>query len=162
MKTSVKIWMDLDGTVYDLYNINNWEPRLRAEDPTVFEDGDFIGDYDRFISICNKLVSIGVQFGVITWLSMQSSVEYEIECTEVKRSWVKKFMPFVTEFNAQSYGTPKQNAIQKRAKTMYLLDDNKEVCEMWKTEKMRKSINVNRDGLTTIEALEKIYTELTK
>ena len=43
-----------------------------------------------------------------------------------------------------------------------LLDDNKEVCEMWKTEKMRKSINVNRDGLTTIEALEKIYTELTK
>ena len=162
MKNSVKIWMDLDGTVYDLYNVNNWEPRLRAEDPTVFEDGDFIGDYDRFISICNKLVLIGVQFGVITWLSMQSSVEYEIECTEVKRSWVKKFMPFVTEFNAQSYGTPKQNAIQKRAKIMYLLDDNKEICEMWKTEKMRKSINVNRDGLTTIEALEKIYRELTK
>ena len=162
MKNSTKIYMDLDGTVYDLYNINNWEPRLRAEDPTVFEDGDFIGDYDRFISICNKLVAIGVQFGVITWLSMQSSVEYEIECAKVKRSWVNKFMPFVTEFNEQSYGTPKQNAIQKRAKTMYLLDDNKEVCEMWKTEKMRKSINVNRDGLTTIEALEKIYTELTK
>ena len=57
MKNSVKIWLDLDGTVYDLYNINNWEPRLRAEDPTVFEDGDFIGDYDRFISICNPLVS---------------------------------------------------------------------------------------------------------
>ena len=86
----------------------------------------------------------------------------EIECIEVKRNWVNKFMPFVTEFNAQSYGTPKQNAIQKRAKIMYLLDDNKEVCEMWKTEKMRKSVNVNRNGLTTIEALEKIYTELTK
>ena len=44
MKNSVKIWLDLDGTVYDLYNVENWEPRLRAEDPTVFNDGDFIGD----------------------------------------------------------------------------------------------------------------------
>lgn len=162
MKNSVKIWLDLDGTVYDLYNINNWKPRLEAEDPTVFEEGGFIGDYDRFISICNKLVSIGVQFGVITWLSMQSSVEYEIECTKVKRSWVNKFMPFVTEFNAQSYGTPKQNAIQKRAKTMYLLDDNKDVCEMWWAEETRRAINVNCNGLTTIEALEKIYRDLTR
>ena len=66
-------------------------------------------------------------------------------------------MPFVTEFNAQSYGTPKQNAIQKRKeqKQCICLTITKKVCEMWKTEKMRKSINVNRDGLTTIEALEK-------
>ena len=93
---------------------------------------------------------------------MQATEEYERECAEVKREWVKEFMPFVTEFTAQTYGIPKQNAIIKRAKRMYLLDDNAEICEMWKTEKMRKSINVNRDGLTTIEALEKIYRELTK
>ena len=162
MKNSTKIYFDLDGTVYDLYNVENWEPKLRAENSAVFREGNFIGDYDRFKSICEKLVAIGVQFGVITWLSMQSSPEYEIECTKVKREWVKKFMPFVSEFNAQSYGTPKQNAIQKRTKTMYLLDDNKEVCEMWKTDKMRKSINVNKDGFTTIEALEMIYCELVK
>ena len=45
---------------------------------------------------------------------------------------------------------------------MYILDDNKEVCEIKKKKKMRKSVNVNRNGLTTIEALEKIYAELTK
>ena len=91
---------------------------------------------------------------------MQASEEYELECAKIKREWVKKFMPFVTEFTAQSYGIPKQNAIKKRAKTMYLLDDNKEVCEMWNTNKMRRAINVNNDGLTTIEALELIYCEI--
>ena len=69
-------------------------------------------------------------------------------------------MPFVTEFTAQTYGIPKQNAIIKRTKRMYLLDDNAEVCEMWKTEKMRIAINVNRGELTTIEALEKIFNEI--
>ena len=157
---SIKIYFDLDGTVYDLYNVENWLEKLRSEDASVFSEGNFIGDYNRFKTVCEKLVSVGVQFEVITWLPMQASEEYEIECTEVKREWVKKFMPFVTEFTAQSYGIPKQNAIKKRAKTMYLLDDNKEVCEMWKTDKMRKAINVNRDELTTIEALEMIYCEI--
>ena len=153
---SIKVILDLDGTVYDLYSVENWLEKLRSEDSSVFSEGDFIGDYNRFKTVCEKLVSVGVQFEVITWLPMQASEEYELECTEVKREWVKKFMPFVTEFTAQSYGIPKQNAIKKRAKTMYLLDDNREVCEMWKTDKMRKAINVNRDGLTTIEALEMI------
>lgn len=157
---SIKIYFDLDGTVYDLYSVENWLEKLRSEIASVFSEGDFIGDYNSFKTVCEKLVSVGVQFEVITWLPMQASSEYELECTEVKREWVKKFMPFVSEFTAQSYGIPKQNAIKKRAKTMYLLDDNKEVCEMWKTDKMRKAINVNRDGLTTIEALEKIYCEI--
>ena len=157
---SIKITMDLDGTVYDLYSVENWLEKLRSEDSSVFSEGDFIGDYNRFKTVCEKLVAMGVQFEVITWLPMQASPEYELECTEVKREWVKKFMPFVTEFTAQSYGIPKQNAIKKRAKTMYLLDDNKEICEMWKTDKMRKAVNVNRDGLTTVEALELIYCEI--
>ena len=157
---SIKIYMDLDGTVYDLYNVVNWLEKLNLEDAQVFSEGDFIGNYNEFWEICNKLLAKGVQFGVITWLPMQASSEYETECTEIKRLWVKKFIPFVTEFTAQSYGVPKQNAIVKRCKRMYLLDDNSEVCEMWKTNKMRIAINVNKGELTTIQALEKIYNEI--
>lgn len=157
---SVRIYFDLDGTVYNLYGIENWEPKLRAENPDVFKEGDFIGNHEDFTDICGKLLKKGVQFGVITWLPMQASPEYELECTETKREWVKQYMPFVTEFTAQSYGVPKQNAIVKRAKTMYLLDDNAEVCEMWRTEKMRIAINVNRGERTTIQALKEIYTKI--
>lgn len=157
---TTKIYFDLDGTVYDLYNIENWELKLRSENADVFNEGNFIGDYAKFIAVCAELIKKGVQFGVITWLPMQATEEYERECAEVKREWVKKFIPFVTEFTVQTYGIPKQNAIIKRAKRMYLLDDNTEVCEIWKTEKMRIAINVNRGELTTIEALEKILDEI--
>lgn len=157
---SVKIYFDLDGTVYNLYGVNEWEPKLRAENPNVFREGSFIGDYQEFMNICNKLLEKGVQFGVITWLPMQASPEYEVECELVKREWVQRYMPFVSEFIAQSYGVPKQNAIIKRAKTMYLLDDNTEICEMWQTEKMRVAVNVNKGERTTIEALKEIYEKL--
>ena len=53
---SIKVYMDLDGTVYDLYNIENWEPKLCAEDADVFKEGNFIGNYTRFIAACSELV----------------------------------------------------------------------------------------------------------
>ena len=59
---SIKIYFDLDGTVYDLYNVENWLEKLRSEDASVFSEGDFIGDYNRFKTVCEKLVSLGVQF----------------------------------------------------------------------------------------------------
>ena len=34
---TTKIYFDLDGTVYDLYSIENWEPKLRAENVEVFK-----------------------------------------------------------------------------------------------------------------------------
>ena len=157
---SVKIYFDLDGTVYNLYGVNEWEPKLRAENPNVFREGSFIGDYQEFMNICHKLLKKGVQFGVITWLPMQANPEYEVECELVKREWVRQYMPFVSEFTAQSYGVPKQNAIIKRAKTMYLIDDSTEVCEMWQTEKMRVAVNVNNGERTTIGALKEIYEKL--
>lgn len=157
---SVKIYFDLDGTVYNLYGVTEWEPKLRAENPNVFKEGSFIGNHKDFTDICGKLLEKGVQFGVITWLPMQASPEYELECAKVKRQWVERYIPFVTEFTAQRYGIPKQNAIVRRAKTMYLLDDNAEVCEMWQTEKMRVAVNVNRGERTTVQALKEIYAKL--
>ena len=125
---SIKVYMDLDGTVYDLYNVTEWLGKVNLEDAQVFSEGNFIGNYRyRDWEICNKLLTKGVQFGVITWLPLQASPEFETECAEIKRLWVKKFMPFVTEFTAQSYGVPKQNAIVKRCKRMYLLDDNQSI-----------------------------------
>ena len=63
---NIKVYMDLDGTVYDLYNVVNWLEKLNLEDAQVFSEGDFIGNYNEFYEICNKLLAKGVQFGVIT------------------------------------------------------------------------------------------------
>lgn len=152
---SKKIFFDLDGTLYNLYEIDNWLDSLKYEDATVFERGDFIGDYERFMNVVKELLAKGFTFGVISWLPMYATPEFENECAKVKEKWVKKYLPFVDEMTFQRYGTPKQNAIQKKAQTMYLLDDSKEVGRVWATPKQRIHFLVDED-FTAVKILEEI------
>lgn len=157
---SIKIWFDMDGTVADFYSQENWLEMLQNENA-----GAFINCQPLFTELFYKTVAClaakGVQFGVITWLPMQASPEYEDICRAEKIAWCKKYLPFISDFTAQSYGIPKQNAIKKHATTEILIDDNSEVGAMWKTAKRRsfrqvsntKSVNsVLLDILEEIEA----------
>ena len=150
-----KIYFDLDGTVYDLYSIKSWLNKLQAEKEEVFLEGKFLGNYEDFMESISELISYGYNFGVITWLPMQASPEYEEICRQEKIKWINKYLPFVSEINICSYGIPKQNCIQKRAKLMYLIDDNIEVCKMWETPLQRKAINIDSE-FTVINALNEI------
>lgn len=148
-----KIYFDMDGTVYDLYGIDNWLDMLRNEQEGAFTVGQPLVDMERLKKVCLKLIEEGYQIGIITWLPMGASLEYCEVCTREKRIWAEKNMPYISEFYAQEYGTPKQYAPIKRAAEMWLIDDNKEVREMWVTEKQRKAIDANYD---IIEALYEI------
>jgi hypothetical protein len=150
-----KIYFDMDGTVYNLYGIKNWLQMLRNEERGAFTVGKPLVDMTRLEDVCVNLIKKGYQIGIITWLPIGASVEYMEICTEEKRNWVERYMPYVSEFYAQEYGTPKQYAPMKRAAEMWLVDDNKEVREMWVTEKQRKAIDANNDILEALEELER-------
>lgn len=159
MRNSIKVYFDLDGTVYDLYNKPNWLDDLENEKPNVFTANRFMPDPVRFRKLIGDLLMLGVEFEVITWLSMQSSPEYEKVCSAEKTEWVKKYMPFVQKVTCLSYGIPKQNAITKRSGLMYLIDDNADVCKQWETKKQRVALNVN-SVYTVLDALEQIRNEI--
>lgn len=152
---SKKIWMDCDGTLYDLYSIPNWLDKLRNEEEQVFSTGSFMGNYTEFLKEISRLFAAGYEFGVITWLPMGASPEYEEICRQEKIEWIKQYLPFVHDINITSYGIPKQNTIKKRAKQMILIDDNSEVCKMWETNSMRKAINLT-DNFDIVAALQSI------
>ena len=157
---SIKIYFDMDGTVADFYGQENWLEMLRSETAGAFANCEPLFDETRFYKAVSRLLSIGVQFGVITWLPMQASPEYETICTAEKMEWCKQFLPFISEFTAQSYGIPKQNAIRKHASTEILIDDNSEVCTIWKTAKQRKVMPVSGYYDSVCVALEIIADEL--
>lgn len=148
-----KIYFDMDGTVYDLYGMENWLDMLKNEEKGAFTLGEPLVDMNKLKKVCLELISIGYQIGIITWLPMGASLEYCEVCTKEKREWAEKNMPYISEFYAQEYGTPKQYAPARRASEMWLVDDSKEVREMWVTEKQRKAIDAN-DNI--IKALERI------
>lgn len=148
-----KIYFDMDGTVADLYGEKNWLDNLRNE-----REGSFINlrplvDMNELAMVCHQLMNLGYSFGVITWLPMGASYEFERVCEEEKRAWVEEFMPWVSEFYAQSYGVPKQYAPSKRAAEMILIDDNAEVRAMWNTEVQRSSIDATQDIIKELKKL---------
>jgi hypothetical protein len=148
-----KIYFDMDGTVADLYGEKNWLNNLRNE-----REGSFINlrplvDMNELAMVCHQLMNLGYSFGVITWLPMGASYEFERVCEEEKRAWIEEFMPWVSEFYAQSYGVPKQYAPSKRAAEMILVDDNAEVRAMWNTEVQRSSIDATQDIIKELRKL---------
>ena len=156
---SVKVYFDLDGTVFDLYGKSNWLEILRTEQIGAFQ-GSFLPEIDlnEFYATIEHLSIYGVQFAVISWLPMQASPEYEEICRQEKNEWILENLPFVSEVSIVPYGIPKQDCIIKRAQRMILLDDNAEVCEMWRTAKQRQSIQITKDW-TVVHALKDLLKE---
>lgn len=148
-----KIYFDMDGTVYDLYGMDNWLEMLRNEEKGAFTLGNALVNMDELKEVCLRLIAKGYQIGIITWLPMGASLEYCEICTKEKREWAEKNMPYISEFYALEYGVPKQYAPARRAAEMWLVDDNKEVREMWITEKQRKAIDATENIINALVAL---------
>jgi hypothetical protein len=148
-----KIYFDMDGTVANLYGEDNWLDNLRNE-----REGSFINlrplvDMMELSRVCHQLMKQGYRFGVITWLPMGASREFERVCEREKKHWVDTLMPWVTEFYAQTYGEPKQSAPTHRAAQMILVDDNAEVRAKWNTAKQRTSIDATKNIIKELEKL---------
>lgn len=150
----LKILFDLDGTVADLYGRDDWLEKLRAEVP-IYEELEPLVDMVELTTIAEKLIENGVEFGVVTWLSMGASENYEFITAMEKFRWCQKYMPYISEFEAQPYGTPKQTNYH-HCKCI-LIDDNAEVRQSFETPHRRKTFDANED---ICEFLTKLYEEL--
>ena len=125
------IWFDLDGTIADLYGVENWEPKLRAYDPSPYIEAEVMHNMSLLARYLNKLQKMGYRIGIISWLSKQSPKEYSKAVTAAKRQWLHNHLRSVTfdYIHITSYGFPKERFITSI--TDILFDDNAEVREAW-------------------------------
>lgn len=148
-----KIYFDMDGTVYGLYQLKNWLRMLEEEREEVFSIGSPLVDMDSLCKMANKMMANGFTFGIITWLPKDATHEYEMRCARVKEEWKNRFMPFVSEFHAIPYGVPKHEMVTVKNHTVVLFDDNAEVRKDWTASNERIAYDVNN----IMEVLEMIY-----
>jgi hypothetical protein len=124
------IYFDMDGTIANLYDVENWLPMLRAEDPTPYLIAEPKVDMAELVKILDQLKNNGYTIGIITWLSMNSTEGYKKKVREAKAEWIKKYFPFNFDVvHMVQYGTPKH--IVAKIKKGILVDDNKEVRADW-------------------------------
>ena len=103
------IFFDMDGTIADLYGVENWLECLINSNPMPYEMAKPMLRLSTLARYLNKLQKCGFRIGIISWLSKSGTEEYNTEVTEVKLAWLAKHLPSVQfdEINIVRYGTPK-------------------------------------------------------
>lgn len=106
----ITISFDLDGTCTDLYGVPNWLDYLIAKDVTPYAIAKPLINFNLFARYLNKLQEYGYKLQVISWLSKDSSIDYDARVTQTKIKYLQKHLPSVKWDNIQilPYGTPKE------------------------------------------------------
>ena len=105
----MRICFDMDGTIANLYGVENWLPMLRAYDPTPYLKAETLVNMNSLARILNRLQREGHEIGIISWLSKCGTVEYDVKVTEAKKTWLHKHLKSV-QFDfveIVAYGTDK-------------------------------------------------------
>ena len=125
------IWFDMDGTIADLYSVENWLPMLRAYDPSPYALAKPLVRLSTLAYMLNKLRAKGYRVGVISWGSKCSTPAYDAAVTAAKMAWLKRHLPSVDfdEIHVVPYGVPKQNF--KRTDADILFDDEERNRTNW-------------------------------
>ena len=112
MKTlNITINFDMDGTIADLYGVENWLEMLIAGDTTPYAVAEPLLRLSALAKRLNNLQRMGYDLAIISWLSKSGTEEYNEAVTAVKLDWLKKHLPSVNwdRITIVPYGTPKQN-----------------------------------------------------
>ena len=111
IKLNITINFDMDGTIADLYGVDNWLEMLIAEDTTPYAEAEPLLRLCSLARVLNRLQRNGYELAVISWLSKSGSEAYNEAVTAVKLNWLKKHLPSVKwdAIHIVPYGTPKQN-----------------------------------------------------
>ena len=105
----MKIFFDMDGTIANLYGVENWLPMLRESDPTPYRIAKPLINFSRFARHLNRLQRKGIEIGIISWTSKTGSREYNEIVEKEKIDWLARHLVSVNfdEIHVIEYGTPK-------------------------------------------------------
>ncbi len=117
----MRIFFDMDGTISDLYANENWLERLRAYDPSPYRNAKPLINMSLLARYIHKVQAVGCIVGVISWLSKESTEEYNIAVTEAKYQWLKEHLPSVNfdEIYIVPYGTPKSQVPNQKGGLLF-------------------------------------------
>ena len=120
-----RVYLDMDGTIFDLYGKDNWLARLENEDETVFGGDDRLTDEQTLIKVFPKEK---YEIIVLSMTPKNASKSYCDKVIEMKNAWLDAYFPSISKRIYKKYGVNKN---LKNSKNAILVDDNKKIRENW-------------------------------
>lgn len=120
---------DLDGTIANLYGVENWLDYLINSNPYPYLAAKPLINMQSLARILNNLQKKGYKVNIISWLSKNSTPDYDKEVKKAKLKWLSKHLKSVQFDNIYivPYGTPKHNF-----SSGILFDDEEQNRKAWK------------------------------
>ena len=141
---------DMDGTIADLYGVENWLTDLRAENARPYEVAEPMYNMVELNRILQILKRRGWTICVTTWLAKEATKEYNKAVTKAKKAWLEKYDFPYDEIHCVKYGTTKANCTRKKGGFQILIDDNKKVRDGWT---LGTTVNAEHNILDFLTAL---------
>lgn len=107
----MRICFDMDGTIADLYGVNNWLEYLLQEDETPYIQAKTLLNMNTLARLLNKLQQRkGYKIGIVSWLSKDASQDYAKRIISAKKTWLAKHLHSVhfDFIEIIPYGTSKE------------------------------------------------------
>ena len=118
--------LDMDGTIADLYKVENWLGKIRNFDPTPYTEAALM--VAGIAEAVKAIREAGAEVKVVSWLSKETNSDFDKLVRKAKRDWLAEQGIEVDSVRCVPYGT--QKAYYRNPKNINILfDDNAEVRE---------------------------------
>ena len=126
----MKIWFDMDGTIADLYGVENWLEMLIAHDETPYAIAKPIVNLSVLARLMNKVQRKGFEICIVSALAKDSTVEYDERVRNAKIKWLANHLKSVhfDEIRFVPYWYTKNNV---NTGADVLFDDEERHLEKW-------------------------------
>lgn len=91
----MKIWFDMDGTIADLYGVENWLEMLIAHDETPYAIAKPIVNLSVLARLMNKAQRKGFEICIVSALAKDSTAEYDERVRNAKIKWLANHLKSV-------------------------------------------------------------------
>ena len=121
----------MDGTIADLYGVENWLDMLHASDPTPYLIAKPLLNLSILARLLNKAQENGYEIGIISWTARGGSREYNEAVAEAKRKWLATHLKSVRfdSIRIIEYGIPKENFMENFCDILF--DDEEKNRKNW-------------------------------
>lgn len=150
MMTERILVFDMDGTIADLYGVENWLNDLRNESARPYKVAKPLYDMDTLNILLGVLKSQGWRVVVTSWLAKGSTPCYDTKVRMAKKKWLDEYEFPYDEVHFVKYGTTKANCTRKLGGYQILVDDNADVRKGWH---LGDTINANENILNELVKL---------
>lgn len=131
------IWFDMDGTLFDLYGVENWLEYLQNEDTYPYAVAKPMVNFALLARYIHKLQPRGVKFGIVSCTSKSGTKLYHAAIADTKINSLDRHLPSVhwDYIKIIPYGTNKY----MECGGGILFDDEKRNRDQWGDESYEPS-----------------------